>query len=104
MDPDLGQPVGGVLTPAPDLGGIDVDKVRAAAHCTLFRQVDCASGSREIDQDGAVAVSQAAYQCTTCIFVDAGADSVDVLCQFGPVRVALDVDGFAEDRASRCFD
>ena len=78
MDADLSETVGVVLAPAPDLGGIDVDEVGAAAHGAFFRQVAGSSCCGEINQDGAVAVGQAADQGAAGVFVDVRADAVDV--------------------------
>jgi len=62
VDADLGETVGTwFLAPAPDLGSVDVDEVGAAAHGTLFCQVDRASGRGVVDQDGAVAVGKTTY-------------------------------------------
>ena len=105
MDADLQEAVGArLLAPAPDLGGVNVDEVRAAAHGTFFRQIHGVSSGGVVNQDGAMAVSQAAYQCAAGVFVDVGADAVDVFGELQPVGVAFDVDGFAQDGASGGFD
>jgi hypothetical protein len=78
VDADLGQAVGVVLAPAPDLGGIDVDEVRAATHGAFFCQVAGSSCCGEINQDGAMAVGQAADQGAAGVFVNVGADAVNV--------------------------
>ena len=70
---------GARLAPAPDLWGIHVDEVRAAALCTLLGQVPGAHGAGVVHQYGAVAVGEAADQRTTRIFIDVGADAVDVV-------------------------
>jgi len=104
VDADLGEAVGFVFAPAPDLGGVYVDEVGAAAHGAFFGQVAGSSCCREIDQDGAVAVGEAADEGAAGVFVDAGADAIDVFGDFAPVGVAFDVDGFAEDGAGGGFD
>ena len=82
MDADLSQRRarhGARLAPAPDLGGINVDEVRAAALCTFLGQVPGAHGSGIVHQYGAVAVGEAADQRTTRIFIDVRANAVDVV-------------------------
>jgi hypothetical protein len=51
-----------------------------------------------------MAIGQAAYQCAAGVFVDVGADAVDVFGKLQPVGVAFDVDGFAQDGASGGFN
>ena len=79
VDADLGETVCVVLAPAPDLGGVYVDEIGAAAHGAFFRQVAGSSRCWEVNQDGAMAVGQAADQGAAGVFVDAGADAIDVL-------------------------
>jgi hypothetical protein len=86
------------------LGGVNVDKVRAAAHGTFFRQIHGVSSGGVVHQDCAVAVGQAADQCAAGVFVDVGANAVDVFGKLQPVGVAFDVDRFAQDGASGGFN
>jgi hypothetical protein len=51
-----------------------------------------------------MAIGQAAYQCAAGVFVDVGANAVDVFGEFQPVGVAFDVDRFAQDGAGGGFD
>ena len=82
VDPYLGKPRAGhrrFLAPAPDLGGIHVDEVGAAAHRPLIGQRADITNRWVVDQDGAVAVGHAADQRPPGVLVDVGADAVNVL-------------------------
>ena len=83
VDSDLGEGAAGHgvvgLAPSPDLWGVHMHEIGSTSQGTFFSQVAGSSGGRVVNKNGAVAVSKAADEGATGIFVDVGADAVYVL-------------------------
>ena len=101
-DADLGEvarPAVGGGAPAEDLFGGDWDEVGAASQGAFFGEVARGGGGWEVDERAGVAVEDGRDELAAGVFVEGGAVAGDVVDPVGPVRVALDVDAFAEDDA-----
>ena len=73
------------MAPAPDLGGVDVDEVGATSQCDFVAEGENSRVGGEVDEDGAVAVGKTTYEGAAGVFVEAGAQAVDVFAEVVPV-------------------
>ena len=88
VEADLGEFGGGVcgfLAPAPDLRGVDVDEIGATSQGYFVAEGEDAGVGGEVDEDGAVAVGKTTYEGAAGVFVEAGAEAVDVFAEVVPV-------------------
>ena len=79
-------------------------EVGASTLGTLLSKILSTTSGGIVNQHSTVAISKAADQSTTRVFIDIRANSIDILAQLHPIRIAFDLDWLTQDRSSGCFD
>ena len=79
-------------------------EVGASTLCTLLSKVLSTTSGGIINQDETMAVSKAANQSPTRVFIDVRANSIYILAQLQPIRVAFNLDWFTQHCASCGFN
>jgi len=92
------------LAPAPDLGGVDVDEVGATSQGDFVAEGEDAWVGGEVAEDGRVAVGEGGDEGAAGVFVNGGAQAVDVFAEVAPVAVAVDRDGASQNESSCVLD